>query len=209
MTGLELKILTKVKINLKAYQKMWYYTELCDDEILGMLEIHREEDALRITDILIPEQEVSMGSCDPTVEGLKEVSNAVPEGTLSGWFHTHPWGSGTPSPSGIDTGTIHDWSSNPLGDVPFLITLIGNKNRGLKTRLDVFKPIRLRIEDFQLQIVSDGENDELKEECQRIIDEKVKKKFWQWKLPHWPGKGKKDKGQSPFANKGPPHPFGI
>ena len=163
----------KVKITKEAYQKLRYYTELCDYEISGLGKVREMPGFLEIYDIEIFEQKVSGTHSDLNLDSL---ASFLQEKFIAGesvkdykvWWHSHVYMDAYFSP--LDSKTI-DLSS----EFPYLVSIVTNKFEEDKARVDIYEPIRVTI-PVELELLLE-ENTELKQTCQIEILEKVKRPF--------------------------------
>lgn len=133
--------LPSVNITNGAYSKLMLYIKHCAVEISGLGEIEvRPSGELWITDIFLLKQRGSMGGVVLDDDALAEHLNQYIADGNSGerlrcWWHSHVhmgvfW-------SAIDQETMAKFS----GD--YLVSIVGNKQGELQTRLDLFRPFRL------------------------------------------------------------------
>lgn len=164
-----------LRITPDAYRKMRYFTELCDTEISGLGKVREMYGYLEIYDFEIFEQEVSSihSNLDPDSLAkfmFKKISAGESLKDYKVWFHSHVDMEAFFSP--IDDRTIETSS-----EFPYLISIVTNKKGHDKVRLDIFKPLRLTI-PLEVEL-SFEHNEELKERCQKEIEQKLKKTSWE------------------------------
>lgn len=163
-----------IKIVKEAYQKLRYFTELCDTEISGLGKVRKIDiNQLEIYDIEIFEQNTSYSHSTLNEDALAKFLNekVTKNENISDykvWWHSHTDMEAYFSPK--DESTI-DSST----EFPYLISIVTNKRGQDKARLDIYKPLRLTI---PLEIKLSLEQDEkLKQKCQTEIKEKVKTRW--------------------------------
>jgi hypothetical protein len=166
------------------------YVSLCELEIsgFGKLEIKEVsgERFMIITDFEIFEQEVTAAHSTIDEDALgkflyeKTVSGDVSKWKV--WWHSHA--AMEAFFSGTDTGTI-DKST----DFPYLVSLVSNHKGAIVARLDIYDPVR-HTEELEVVILPE-ENAELKEICQKEIEEKVKKVSYGYQGHHHQHQGGK------------------
>lgn len=167
----------KLYLTKKVHQKLRYYTEQCSEEISGLGKITMMDDpvyekCLLVHDIEIFKQEVSGTHStiddDTLAKFLYEKTKAKENlSEYRFWWHSHA--TMAVFFSGTDTGTI-DKST----EFPWLVSLVTNHKGDLKARFDLFDPIRVKIEDLEIEVLED-EDLALKEQCKKDIEEKVSK----------------------------------
>ncbi len=96
-------------IDLKAFQKLWYYVNCVKTEICGIGKIERDNlDFNHVTDIIILPQEVGSVDANVTPEDMQAFFETIPDAEKTKWcfhWHTHPTFS--PTPSGTD---LNNWA---------------------------------------------------------------------------------------------------
>ena len=161
----------KIYFLRKAFIKMRYFVSLCEDEISGLGKVEEINGKLVVTDVEIFKQVVSGAHSNLDDDALAEF---LFEQTKKGedlakwrlWWHSHARMQVFFSKT--DTDTI-DAST----EYPWLISVVSNHAGDIKARYDIYKPYRMN-KDLGVEILED-EDDELKELCQKEIDEKVSK----------------------------------
>jgi len=185
----------EVKMTFKAYLKMRYYIEGCDSEISGLGKVREvlieqentvkefdyaddspadieNEAYLEIYDVEILPQSVSQVHSSIDQDTLaKFLFNKLKQGRkvedYKVWWHSH-----NDMDSFFSAGDI-DTIQNST-EFPYLISIVSNQEGDIKSRLDVFKPVRLATEiDIQIE---DMEDDNLRKLCQKQIQQKIKTK---------------------------------
>lgn len=138
-----------VTIGLEAYLDLWAYVEAWPLEISGIGEVVTDPlGGLHISRVCILQQRSTMASTDLT-EALAalEVDAARTGEDLSRlklWWHSH--GPHATFWSSEDQETIDDWG----GD--FLLSLLVNRHRDLRLRLDVYSPVRFTADNLALHL---------------------------------------------------------
>ena len=156
-----------VKIDLEAYKKMMGYADLIDAEYIGFLVIEQEDNDIIVKDVILPYQKVTSGDCefdDTMFSVITENKNINPE-KIKGWIHSHNnmevfW-------SSTDEDTIKKLGRR----MPFVVSIVVNKEHKMKTRVDIFRPFRVTLDDVTTKI--DFYNKEFLEELKKEVDERV------------------------------------
>lgn len=162
----------KLKILRSAQERIRAFTMLCPDEIsgLGKLEVDADQNFV-VTQVEIFDQEVS--GTHSTIEAVAlakfqtervTAGESMKQWTL--WWHSH-------ADMGVffsstDTNTI-----NSSREFPYLVSLVVNKAGESEARLDVFNPVHIFM-PLEVEVIEDISVD-VKELCQKEIDEKVKR----------------------------------
>ena len=167
----------KVLIASKAYALMWHIVNQSSEEV-GWLGIVKEEgNDFVIEDILIFKQEVDMGTCEISPEGLAEVGMELveshPEGVdvlnrLRMWGHSHVnMGTGG---SGQDDSQMGVFEKSGC---PYFIRGILNKKGKMEFNIYLYDR-GLRIEDAEWCVFTPVDN-ELENTVKAELEEKVSK----------------------------------
>lgn len=107
---------------------------------------------LFVYDVMLMPHEASSARVDLTTkeamdgwaEVVMDIATTRPEvmPDLAVWWHSHPFGKGTPHFSSIDTGTMEKWQL-PDG---YLLSIVTNEHGELSIRYDQWTPTRQRLE---------------------------------------------------------------
>lgn len=125
----------KCYIENKAWQKMQYYIQNIDAEISGLGKTYVKDGDIYVTDLTIFKQEVTGVNTDLSQDNralfqneLKKKGEDVSKWNL--WWHSHVnmnvfW-------SGTDDKAVE----NDMGKIPYLLSIVSNKKKEIKTRVD-------------------------------------------------------------------------
>lgn len=161
----------ELKMEVEAYKRMREYVDQCPDEIQGFGVVSVDKNLLLVHKIFIIPQEVS--SVDTEIDEsdmhrLLEyaVENDIDPQTIKFWWHSHVnmsvfW-------SGTDTTMLNTWQNG------WMVSLVTNKRREYKSRLDVYSPFRQMFELSSPKLFFD-EDKAMKEEVKKEIYDKVKR----------------------------------
>lgn len=186
-----------IYITSKAFLTMKYFIEESEGEITGLGKVKlvmRESEekvddiysfyrtptpkpSLLIYDIEILPQEATGGSATLDEEALakflyQRIKQKKNVEDYKVWWHSH--GFIQTFFSGTDTDTIDNST-----EFPYLISIVGNKTGNFLTRLDIYKPLRLTIEDIELKVEPDNSKP-IREECKKEIKQKVRVRKIEW-----------------------------
>lgn len=166
-------------------RKLHAYVKAVEGEIAGMGEIEvREDGNLWVTDVTIYDQEVTGGTADLSSEALAHFqTDLVKRGESPKnwylWWHSHAGMAAFFSTT--DTGTIETST-----EFDHVVSLVVNKRRERKARLDTHFPFRITVTDLPIEIPAevnprtieiDEQVTELEKQISDLKDEKVLMEF--------------------------------
>lgn len=150
-----------LKFTPNAYLKYWLYVDKASGEISGLG--HTTFDAFTnsfiVDELALLEQ--TNGGANTVMSGAglsKFMTDLAHNGGNPAewrlWWHSHVdmpafW-------SQTDTNTIDDFNTEQTAD-NYFISLVGNKKREYKTRLDVYAPVRFTIDNLGMELVAGEE----------------------------------------------------
>ena len=165
----------KFIIQKKAYLKMKYFIDGCEDEISGWGKVKKSkeenEDVFTIYDVEILKQTVTGASAVMSEETMakflyeKTKKNQSTE-DYRVWWHSH---------ATLESffSVTDDTTIEQSIEFPYLISIVSNHKHNMKARIDIFQPVRMtQAIDIEIE---DLEDEELKEWCAKEITRKVKK----------------------------------
>ena len=183
----------KLYIEELPYRKAMKLAEMIDAEYIAFLVVEQREDKLVVKDIILPYQEVTSSTCEfdeKMFSVITENKNINPE-EIRGWLHSHNdmsvfW-------SGTDEDTIRKLGRR----MPYVVSIVVNKKRELKARIDLFRPFRITLDDVETKILWD--DSDLEEELSKEIEEKITKREYRfnWKPRECPFKNDYSKCRFP------------
>lgn len=161
-----------VFITMSAKEKLDCYLRLCDEEISGLGTVLRQNGLFVINDVLLFKQEVTAGSTDLDEETIsKFIIQSVMDGhdveNLKMWWHSHV--NGGCFWSSTDNDTANKFNNE------WMISIVGNKKGEYKVRIDLYSPVRVTVDEIDLQVYYPVSK-EMTEKIKAEIEEKVKKK---------------------------------
>ncbi len=139
-----------IEMDKKIYDKLFLYIEHCDQEIAGFGRVKRNGNVYEIYDVFIVDQEVTSTSASLTAESIgAAMSEIVAQGGQIDdvYFHWHSHVNMDVFWSGTDENAIATL------ELPFLISLVGNKRGQYKLRIDSRDPFYLCIDDMALKVI--------------------------------------------------------
>lgn len=162
----------RVLITPEAKQRLDMYISLCNEEISGLGRVSRFGNDFLIEEVLLFSQEVTAGSTDLEEEDvsnflLESVQAGLDPANLKLWWHSHV--NGGCFWSGTDEGTAGRFANG------WMISVVGNKRGEYKVRIDLYEPVRITVDELDLQVYQ-AENFELRTRIQAEIAQKVRRK---------------------------------
>jgi proteasome lid subunit RPN8/RPN11 len=135
-----------VKVDLKIWQKMFAYGRASKpNECIGYLIGTKEKDCIKITDVFLPNQEVSAGTCDAKVDKVLTDFMALNGEHMIGWWHSH--NTMGCFHSGTDTHTLSGFGDN---GVTFALSIVISLPSKAKCFLKVYEPFE--CDEFEVPL---------------------------------------------------------
>lgn len=145
----------KVIFPIEQYKKWRAYIDAVRTEISGFGKVmHVERNTFIITDLMLFEQVVSGGHTNITEESYGNFHDElIKRGEKSSawrlWWHSHAFIDSYFS--SIDAATIEDYDLESDKN-NWLLSIVSNKRHETKIRLDIFRPVRITVEDISFEI---------------------------------------------------------
>jgi len=164
----------KILLTQKAYLKLKYYTQGCEEEISGIGQSEKiDKETIRITDFFLFKQEVSGASTDLDKSEVakfyqEQNKKGIDTSNYNVWWHSH-----------CDMGTFWSSTDDSTIDTAFLVdsyivAIESNHKLDFKARVDVFNPFRFTIE---ASVEIEMEDKKLKKNIDKEIKDKVSSGF--------------------------------
>lgn len=177
----------RLVIKESEMEKLWKYTDLCNDEIAAFGYITAQDDGdLFVDEVFLVPQQVSGAEVDFMSQGLPyAIQKASVDGRLNDLrflWHSH-----------VNMGVSHSHVDETMiasirdsGPIPWLVTAIFNKKGDTNGRLDLFKnaitlPGCNHISGIKLGVFTDAPPEEKDEATLKEIEALVKKRKWESK----------------------------
>lgn len=155
----------------EAMAKLETYIQLTTNEISGLGLVEPWAGDLLIRDVFILEQECSASETELDEKALTDflvecVKQDLDPTTVRLWWHSH-----------ANMGTF--WSSQDTSTIAklrndgWLLSIVGNRARDYRCRLDLWSPLAMTLDQLPLQIAH-VDHPELKEQLQAEIEQKVR-----------------------------------
>jgi len=157
-------------IRPEAMKRIMYYAEAADGEVSGLGTISKSGKRIVVDKVFLLEQESSSGDTELDPEAISKlmgemIKNNEDPAKLKFWWHSH-------GNMGVFWSGTDDECAETLSK-EYAFSLVVNKDREIRCRLDLHSPFRLTIDHIKMREISE-ENPTLKEECKKEVDEKVK-----------------------------------
>jgi hypothetical protein len=169
-----------VYITPEARQRLDLYIQTADGEISGLGTVTRLGNDFLITAVHLFEQECTGASTELSSEDvskflLEAVRADIDPSGLKMWWHSHSnmgafW-------SGTDEITASSFSNG------WMLSLVGNKRGEYRIRLDIYEPLRITLDELELQLHY-PENNSLRQEVEAEVKEKVRVKTKVYAFPY-------------------------
>ncbi len=165
---METEIMFRVEIDKEVNDKMDWFTQNYDKEISGWLVGDIEKDLIKITDILIPHQEVGGASVDTDGKSLIKLRKEYGDKCLKiiGHYHSHN------TMSNFWSTTDESFISQYMEQRERGLFIVSSKGGGHRVRLELRVLVNLSIDELEYS-VGGVEDDILGEELRKVIKEKI------------------------------------
>lgn len=154
-------------ITPKIWSKIFAYAQLAEGEISGFGSLNKRN----VIDSLFPllEQECGYADTEMTEDAIQGFIESGNSQRARVWWHSH-----------VDMGVF--WSPTDENNIEtlgrfydYIISIVVNKRREIKTRLDIFRPVRIKFLDANLRLSVPALADQELEKMKTEIAEKVTK----------------------------------
>jgi hypothetical protein len=170
----------KVLLSLTAMKKIWGLTDIADEEWSAIGMVNTDVEGIFIVEdiFLLPQiNSAAHTSLDKDAAGklMLELFQKIGDGVsnLRCWVHSH--GTGTVFWSSVDDATIDKYIDPVATPEAFLLSIVVNKSRQMKARLDVYAPVRLTLDQLSVSMgyYDSKDHQELKEQYHKLAKEHV------------------------------------
>lgn len=162
-----------VFITPEAMEYLRGYIDYADDEVSGLGEVVCTDGALVVTGIHLLEQESSRASTEFTDDAIAKflvecANKEIDTSTLRVWWHSH-------ADMGVFWSTTDRDTTRGLSDnMPWLLSIVGNKAGEFLVRLDMKEPIICSMDKLELEVIRLPEESFVKQ-IKDELEEKVTK----------------------------------
>ena len=155
-----------------AMKKIQYYADAADGEVSGFGILEKDaEGRYIVTEVFLLEQECTGADTEIDPEALSKLMVDLMQagkdpGKLKFWWHSH-----------VNMGVFWSGTDEIACDTlsrEFAFSLVVNKMKERKCRLDIYNPFRLTVDNITVNELPDNTVDPLKEACAKEVKEKVK-----------------------------------
>ena len=151
-----------VYMNPAAHEKLWAWTRLAKGEISMLGLVEEIEGQPCIVDLFLVKQTCTPASTDMDQDAVAklmvELAAKGQSDQLRAWVHSH--GTLDVFWTNQDESTIED-----LAGDPYLVSVVVNKSGLVKARVDLFKPVRITVDDVPVEVLVPDMG--LESECER------------------------------------------
>ncbi len=152
----------RVRIDADSMERINHWTDIAAGEwsCLGSV-----SDDILVGDVRLMDQVCSAASTELSQEALATflVTHPQPE-LVRAWIHSH-------GRLGVFWSQQDEACIEGLANDTYLVSIVVNKKRELKVRIDVWQPFRLTFDDLPLEIRLPDQN--LRGECERLFNAHV------------------------------------
>jgi len=150
-------------------ERIRHYTDLAAGEVSGLGTVEEFDGGFLVTDLFLPKQTCFPGGTDLDQDSVATLIMELDQtgkdvGTLRFWWHSH--GSLDVFWSGTDEECI-----NNLANGDYVLSLVTNKRGQVLARLDIFRPVRVVVDEVSVSVRSRGQS--LRDQCRREVEERV------------------------------------
>jgi hypothetical protein len=190
---------TTLYVDPTVMKRIHYYAAAAEGEVSGLGTIIKDDKGRHIVNaVYLLEQESSGADTDLKPEAISKLmidimnKNEDPA-ALKFWWHSH-------ANMGVFWSGTDDTCAETLSR-EYAFSLVVNKQREMRCRLDLYAPFRITFDGVKVtELVQ--EDDNLKEECEKEVKEKVRTPTERWKNWH-------DKDRTPGGYTGYPDAYGY
>ena len=169
---------TTLFIDPVAIKKIHYYAQAADGEVSGLGTLIKDSEGRYVVNkVFLLDQESSGADTELNPEAISKLmvdmigKNEDPA-QLKFWWHSH-------ANMGVFWSGTDDACAETLSH-EFAFSLVVNKSREMKCRLDLYNPFRITFDGIKVTELF-PEDSSLKKECEKEVKEKVKAPGWKWK----------------------------
>ena len=172
---------TTLYVDPTVMKRIMYYTQAADGEVSGLGTLIKDDKGRYVVNqVFLLEQESSGADTELKPEAISKlmtdmINRKEDPSTLKFWWHSH-------ASMGVFWSGTDDSCAETLSK-EFAFSLVVNKAREMRCRLDLYNPFRITFDGVKVtEIVQEDVN--LKEECEKEVKEKVKSPGQYWKNWH-------------------------
>lgn len=169
---------TTLYIDPTVMKRIMYYTQAADGEVSGLGTLIKDEKGRHVVNrVFLLEQESSGADTELNSEAISKLMTTMigkneDPATLKFWWHSH-------ANMGVFWSGTDDTCAETLSR-EFAFSLVVNKAREMRCRLDLYAPFRITFDGVKVtELVQEDQN--LREECEKEVKEKVKSPGEKWK----------------------------
>ncbi len=175
----------RVRIDADAMERIWHWADLAAGEFSCLATV---TDDLVVGGVQLFDQICTAASTEIDQDALAKflVTHQQPE-RVRAWIHSH-------GRLGVFWSQQDEACIEGLANDQCLVSIVVNKKREFKVRIDVWQPFRLTFDDLPLEIRLPDQN--LRGECERLFNAHVVE-IQPVLMPDWRGGKQLQHGQQP------------
>lgn len=183
-----------VYITPKAKQMLDAYIKICPYEISGLGKVSRIGNDFLIEEVYLFGQEVNSAKTDLSQDAIQSflyetVKRNLDPSVLKLWWHSHA--NIAVSWSMQDKETINNFDA-----AEYMISVVGNKAGQHLVRLDIYRPVRVMLDDLELRLMVSPDDLLNKAIAQEIYEKVTLKQTTCYCYQGYPGFPGEEDGQS-------------
>ena len=166
-----MKLTTEIRrvwMDPAAHEKLWAWTRMAKGEVSMLGLVDEVEGQPCIADLFLVKQTCTPASTDMDQDAVAklmvELAAKGQSDQLRAWVHSH--GTLDVFWSTQDDSTIED-----LAGDPYLVSIVVNKSGLVKARVDLFKPVRITVDDIPVEVLVPDMG--LESQCEKEFKDKV------------------------------------
>lgn len=177
------EVTTKTKfqalyIEPECRKKIQYWADAASGEVSGLGIVENIKGQMIVKEVFILEQECSGTDTELNPESISKLMTELMQtdkdpSKLKFWWHSH-----------VNMGVFWSGTDDECAETlskEFAFSTVVNKKGESKTRLDLYEPFRITVDNIRLIEVT-AEDEDLKKQCEQDVKDKVKEKTWgSWK----------------------------
>lgn len=161
-------------IDPTALRKIQYWSDAADGEVSGLGIVEHEDGRMIVKEAFILDQECSGADTELDPEAISKLMTSIIKdgkdpGKLKFWWHSHV-------KMGVFWSGTDDTCAETLS-TEYAFSLVVNKDKERRTRLDLYNPFRITVDHVKLIELSEEDAD-LREKCKEDVKDKVRSRSY-------------------------------
>ncbi len=155
-------------------KKIQYWANAASGEVSGLGLVENEDGRMTVSEVFILEQECTGADTELNTESISKLmtellQNDKDPAKLKFWWHSH-----------VNMGVFWSGTDDECAETlsrEFAFSTVVNKKGESKTRLDLYSPFRITVDNIRLVEITQ-EDEDLKKVCEQEVKDKVEEKSW-------------------------------